>query len=77
MTLTMKLSGRFDEFKVSCEDCQAEIHPIEEDEQQFDSLFDGKHVGCSECGANAVATNDGGIWKLYETDTPLQIEIID
>ena len=66
----MKLSGRFDEFKVTCDNCTETITA-----EDNDGLFGGKQLTCTGCGAEATASNDGGIWKLYETNTDLSITV--
>lgn len=68
---SLQFTGRFDQYEITCETCTGNLTVT-----PSDTAFDGKRVSCSECGAEGIAENDGGIWKLYNSDSSLNISVV-
>lgn len=69
--MSITFSGRHDTFEVHCEQCRSEL----EQESVNDGMLSGKRVTCIECGADGLVYDDGGIWKMIDADSALEIAV--
>lgn len=68
----LTFTGKTDTFVVRCTD-----HPEKQLEKKptTGSILTGNHVTCTECGASGLVYDDGGIYKLVDSDPTLSISI--
>lgn len=69
----LTFNGKTDTFVVQCTD-----HPdadLEANPTNSGSILTGKHVTCPECGASGLVYDDGGIYKLVDSDPSLSISV--
>lgn len=70
-TNTLTFTGAFNEYEITCNTCTGALTT-----SPPNTGLGGKRVSCTECGANVIAENDGGIWKLLGDSTSLTISVV-
>lgn len=68
---TKTFTGKFDTFVVGCTKCEGGLKtkPINE------PLMSGTEVECVECGGSGIVYEDGGIYKMVDSDPPIEIRV--
>lgn len=61
--MSITYSGKHDNFKVYCEQCEEENLTTSIIEQ---SLLSGERVKCKNCKSEAIVYDDGGIYKIVK-----------
>lgn len=65
--------GRHDEFKLVCK----EGHNNFKQSKLSGRMLKGSEVKCLECDSEGIVFDDGGIYKLIQSDENIELKIVD
>lgn len=66
------LTGKFDKFVLECEKSHTEFNVNDVQNR----LFKGKRVKCTECNSSGIVYNDGGVYRLIDSDDNISLNVI-